>query len=195
MALIFALALPACGAKTKADARLVSAQFPVDLAPDLTTRVYSPRNDSSADIYLTDLDQQALTRALADPADPTTGTIVHLHMFVRPRPGKTPIDATALSATVRYLVLARGQAGVYDGGGFLLPEGTPGRETFSASVPSATVRLAALTPAFVDRVGRGDLRIRFKAERDEPTADLIARVADRFAARAIATTDEDPLAP
>lgn len=193
MAALLALGfLPACGTPdTRATSRLTSAEFPVDLAPNLTQRVFVPRSSSAVDIYLTDLDPQALTRALADPADPTTGTIIHIHMFVQPRPGRTPIDATALSATVRYLVLAKGQAGVYDGGGFLLPESRPTGPTFAAAMLNATVRLEARTPGFIDRVGRATLELDFRAARDEPAAELIERVARRFAFRATVTNAEE----
>ncbi|MEM7756130.1 MAG: hypothetical protein AAF297_10905 [Planctomycetota bacterium] len=192
VALALALfALPACGTPpTKAENRLASTAFPVDLAPNLTRRVYSPRTESSADVYLTDLSPQALTRALSDPADPTTGTIVHVHLFIRPQPGRTPIEETALSATIRYVILARGQAGVYDGGGFLLPEGKPGGDRFEGTMLDASVRLSAATPGFIDRIGRGSLELDFRAERDEPASELIRRVADRFAFRAIQTSRE-----
>ncbi|MEM1183785.1 MAG: hypothetical protein AAGI53_02175 [Planctomycetota bacterium] len=191
-AVLFGLGLSTLGAcsgpSTRAESRLISAEFPVDLAPELPHRVYIPRTQSSADIYLTDLDPQALARALADPTDPITGTIIHLHLFVRPKPGRTPIDDTALSATVRYIVLAKGQAGIYDGGGFLLPEQRPGGDRFEATMLDASVRLSSKTEGFIDRIGRGALELEFKAERNEPSAELIARVAGRYAHRSAEQT-------
>lgn len=177
------------------EGRLESAEFPVDLEPDLPVRVYEPIDESSADIFLTDLTNDEIIAALADPAAGTTGTIIYAHMFVRPRPGRTPIDTTAISVTVRYILLARGSVGVYDGGGFLLPTGKPGREYFAGRIPDADLRLAATTPGFVDRIGRGELSLRFRARRDPETVDLIRRLADRAFRRAEpvpTTTDEAP---
>jgi hypothetical protein len=182
-----------------ADARLVSAEFPVDVVPDLPIRAYVPLTESSADIYLTDLDDQALTRALTDPTAQVTGTIVHAHLFVQPSPGKTPIAETAFSATVRYVIFSRGTIGVYDGGGFCLPRGRPGDDHFAGSIPEATLRINRTTPGFIDRIGRGTLRVAFRAERNRDRVERLSRLTERAVRTATpiddASTPPDDLLP
>jgi hypothetical protein len=114
-------------------------------------------------------------------------------MFVKPRPGSTPIADTACTSTVRYIVLADGRVGVYGGGGFLFPKGKTDGSTFSGSMDDATVRLVASGPGFIDRIGAGVLDVGFKSRRDDELAGLLARTADRLALSAdpIAVTSID----
>ena len=120
---------------------------------------------------------------LEDPARlaQASGQILHVHMFLKPRPGRTPIERTACSATVRYVVLAEGRAGVYAGGGFLFPGGTPDGGRFSGVLPEATLALDGKTEGFRDALGRGVFSTRFSAANDEVLARVIRRASDRVA--------------
>jgi hypothetical protein len=146
-------------------------------SPVLSTSVYLSEDGNTADIYLTDLDAAAL-----DPGAPLaglSGRLVHMHLFLTPKPGSTPIAASACSVTARYIIIAEGQVGVYAGGGFLQPRSSLGEPTYVATVSEATLRLSAKTPGFKDRLGPAMLEARIAAERNEPAAKRIgARVAE-----------------
>jgi hypothetical protein len=150
-----------------------SADGTARLDTTLPTGVYAPIDEQSADIYLTDL---PLAR-LADPNDrlrDVTGMVVHIHMFLVPRAGKTPVDATASNAAVRVFVLAEGAVGVFGGGGFLMPSGTPGDETLSGSIGEASLRLLRRTPDFADRLGPSILAGGIGAKLDEEASRVLA---------------------
>lgn len=85
--------------------------------PPLPTAVYRYQDLNTVDVYLSDVPVESLANPDIDlrewAADEGQNggaergaTIVHIHLFVLPRAGKTPIDATACNATLRQLVLA-----------------------------------------------------------------------------------------
>jgi len=149
-------------------------------APTLPLAAYWAPDASTADIYLTNLDAAAL-----DPGtdlSQVTGRIVHLHLFLVPLAGSTPVGSAACSVTIRHIVLARGSIGIYGGGGFLAPSGRPGNEEFGGSIKGATLRLSGQTTSFVDRLGASTMDAGFTAPRDEAMAKRIAaRVNDVLA--------------
>eukprot|EP00913_Durusdinium_trenchii_P006007 g5619.t1 len=119
---------------------------------------------------------QALTALLENPGDPSiSGQMVHVHMFVRPKPGRTPIQQTAISATVRHLIIANGQVGMYTGAGFMFPSGTPGDKIFGGSITRADLRLERATPGFTDRLGPAEMTISFGARNDPQLSDELHR--------------------
>jgi hypothetical protein len=156
------------------------------VVPEFRVRTYIPVDLNSADVYLSDIPSERLldpNDSLADAA----GSIVHIHMFLVPEAGSTPIDPTACNATVRQVVLAgpRGPegklpaVGVYGGGGFVLPGDDPGARSFSGDLFDATLKLTHATPGFVDRLGAARMSGEFAARRDD---GLSRAVAQRFEA-------------
>ncbi len=127
---------------------------------------------STADLYFTDLSDESLSLG-AELAD-VSGTIVHIHLFAIPKAGKTPIDRTASTATVRTLVVAQGHIGVYGGGGFMMPSGKPGGRSFGGSIAAASIRLTGTTPGFEDRIGAGEFSASVAAPLDDATARRVA---------------------
>ena len=164
---------------TSSSARLRSLEQSVELSPDLRLRVYVAGDRNTADVFLTDLSDEELAAFTAPDSSWTEidGQIVHVHMFLAPKAGQTPIETTAANATVRYAVLTQGQIGVYTGAGFLLPRGTAGDSHFGATLSNATVRLDRATPGFVDLLGPSRLELSFRATREPRTAaELRARI-------------------
>lgn len=149
------------------------------VAPELPHVVYRAADANTADIYMTDLSREELDPA-TDFRD-VEGQIVHLHMFIAPRAGKTPIDQTACSVTVRHAIIANGAIGVYGGGGFFLPSGKAGQKRFGGDVRDATMRLVGSTGGFVDRLGAAQFQGSIRAERDDALAALIGRRMDDIA--------------
>lgn len=190
LTLCTALAAIGCGPiflQTGGQSSFRSDLHPVELDARLPTRVYRWADKNTADVFLTDLDPEILTRP--DDLAQATGQIVHIKLFLRPRPGRTPIQETACSATMRYVVLADGRAGLYTGGGFLFPLNAPGGKTFRAILPESVLELAAKTDGFDDRIGRGSLAMRFRATLNDALAADIDAAADRF------TRALDPVEP
>jgi hypothetical protein len=80
--------------------------------------VYAAQDRNTADLYLTDLPMERLS-AEDDTLAGLSGTIVHVSIFLVPTAGRTPIDVTAVNASIRQVVIADGVVGVYSGGGFV----------------------------------------------------------------------------
>ncbi len=144
----------------------------VYIAPEYPVAVYIAADDFTADVYLTDI---PLSR-LADDADTLAdarGTIVHVHVFLVPWAGKTPVADSAVNCAVRQIVVAGGQFGLYSGGGFVLTD-EPGGSTYSADIRQADLRLAATSPGFVDKLGPALIEGGFSATSDIKASRLIA---------------------
>jgi hypothetical protein len=178
LCLILSAPLTGCSGPSNAASFRASESGP-ELRTEATTRLYMASDRNTADFYLTDI-------PLATLRDPTQdaqlrGVLVHIHMFVAPRAGETPIDDTACSVSIRQLVLAGDQRGLYGGGGFLLPRGTAGKPGYGGRVSNATLRLVGATPGFSDRIGPGLFNADFGADRDERVAREVGARLDEIA--------------
>lgn len=158
------------------NARIRSVVNGDSLAAQLPTRVYTSRDRSTADFYMTDLPLEVFTQG-RDVSD-AAGIVIHVRQFILPKAGRTPIAATASTASVRVLVLAKGDIGVYGGGGFLQNGDAPGERTMSASISEASLRLIRRTAGFEDRLVNATFSGSFSATKDEPASDAIARGMD-----------------
>ncbi len=173
-----------CGGRTVlggGSVRVESIDEGTALRPALRLRAYQAQDKNTADIYLTDLTPEQL-----DPtADPTTlaGSIIHIHMFIRPRPGRTPIEGTASTAAIRHVVLAKGEVGVYSGGGFLLPSGNVGDSRFGGRISRASLKLTRATDGFNDLLGAAELSGTVSAPLDGATAARIEALLEEAAAQ------------
>jgi len=183
MALVLTLAASLLvGCVSGGDVRLQSVANPERVVrPALPTAVFVPTGAAGVDIYLTDLSRRDLD-PLAD-LSLVDGHIVHIHMFLRPSPGRTPIDSNATNATVRHMIFTRGVVGSYEGAGFLLPRMTPGSDTFAARLREASVRLMRHDPGFSDPLGAATLSAEIRAREDPALARLIARRLERESLR------------
>ncbi|MCA9292946.1 MAG: hypothetical protein KDA20_03945 [Phycisphaerales bacterium] len=130
-----------------------------------TTAVFR-ESEGVIDLIVTDLTAEQLRQLASDAPDfAPTGVIIHAHMFLKPHAGRTPISFTASNAAFSMLVLAGPDAGIYGGGGFLLPSAmTPA--SFSARTREATLRLVGQTGGFIDQIGSGELRGSIRARAD-----------------------------
>jgi len=172
-----------CGVGGGGDPELASRLTGAQFAPSLPTRIYAFADRNTADFYLTDLPPEVWTGG-ADVSE-MTGSMVHVHMFLASRAGRTPIEPTASSATIRVVVLGGGTMGVYGGGGFLLRSGEPGDSSFGGAIRAGTMRLLRATPGFVDRLGPCEFKGSFQANLD---ASQAANMQRAFEALVRATT-------
>lgn len=146
------------------------------------TSAYLAGDRNTADVYLTDLPGEALDPA-ADLAG-VSGQFIHIHLFLTPKAGSTPIDSTACSASVRHVVIADGRIGVYGGGGFLSPNTSPGDRVLTGRLSDATLRLVSASPEFGDRLGPSKLDCAFRAPLDQRLANALAARLDTILAKA-----------
>jgi len=162
------------------------AQYPV--------RVFRADDAVSADIYLTDLSDAELGAFFVEDPDWSviTGSIVQIRLFIDPKPGSTPIDQTAVSASVRSIVIARGEIGVYDGAGFLLPGGSIEGGSISGSIRGAPVRLTRRTPGFRDPLASPSFDVSFSVREDRGAADELDARVEALSAAADPVTPRDP---
>lgn len=182
------LALPGCAlfrAEPGGVLTAVSTDGTRSLAPAFTTAAYSFTDENTAEVFLTDLPRERFD----DPRDTLAGAqgiILHMHVFLDPSPGDTPIDATACNVTIRQLVVAGSPdqtkpavptMGLYAGGGFVLLRGSIGDASLSGSMTGGSYRLTRSTPGFVDRLGAGQIAGRFSATQDP---DLARALSARF---------------
>ncbi len=177
--LMVAAGVGGCG--VRGDLAVRSMEHGGMISPTFTTIAYTARGVESADIYLTDLSPADLDPGT--PLDSITGHLIHIHVFLIPKAGKTPIDRNASNVTVRHIVFVRGAIGMYAGGGFLLTQGRPGDATFGGSLRDATLKVVDMSPTFHDALGAGRMRGVVRAPLDEGAASRIASRLDDVIAR------------
>jgi len=158
--------------------------------PSWSTAVYRAIDSNTADIYLTDLPPETFDHPPDPAASFPSGSILAVRMFLAPKAGRTPIDFTASNMTVTHVILTPEAAGLYGGGGFMLPSTRVGGRTFSGRISRATIAPfgSATTSSqvrFVDRLGQSELSGRISARLDDQAAQrigswLTALIEDRF---------------
>jgi hypothetical protein len=146
-------------------ARSLDADPAVILPVKYVSAVYAHGSSSETSFLLSDQPVSALLEGTADEA-----AIVHVALLWEPKPGKTPLGETALNASIRYVILSGGEAGVYGGAGFVMPSGRPGDKKVSLTVRNATLKLLDSTPGFADLLGTAQLEGKFTAQRDDQQA-------------------------
>ncbi len=144
------------------------------LKPAIRSSGYRAEDDASATIFLSDIPLEEL--AAADSLDSLTGSLIEIHSFLTPKPGKTPIDTTASTTTIRLIVFADGQFGLYGGGGFLFPKGQPGDSTFGGRIKHGSVRFLAATSGFADRLGAAEFDAGFTAPEDDAAVATMSHI-------------------
>ncbi len=163
------------------------------LAPNFTTAAYTSIDADTADVYLSDLPRERFANPRDTLAD-CTGSILHLHIFLVPEAGQTPIDSTACNLTVRQLVLTKNAPqgmGLYGGGGFLNPTGDFGSGDIGGSIYAASHRLTRSSGGFNDLLGPGTLSGRFSAPQDEQLAQQMSAKLETLIGTLPAFASED----
>lgn len=157
-------------AVTGTQLELVSTDSGSTFSPALPHCVYRYRDADNADIFLSDIPFDRLGGD-GESADGSglSGTVVHIHIFLTPEAGQTPIESTAFNATVRQFILIDGVAGLYAGGGFVT-SGSFGGGSVAGRVRDVSLRLVRAGGPFTDPLGTASLTGTFRATLDEPAA-------------------------
>lgn len=210
LALAALAALPGCSLfRHEAGGELTARSSMGDkqLSPTFITAAYAPIDQNSAEVYLSDLPAERFLDQRDRLAD-ASGSIVHMHVFLYPSAGDTPIDSTACNVTVRHLILAGKPEGVaasdtplmglYAGGGFWNPRDDIGDDNLGGSLTGASHRLSRATPGFIDPLGSGELSGRLTARRDEELARAMSSKLELLVRRlpaAAPSAEPDPDMP
>ncbi|MGP1347678.1 MAG: hypothetical protein ACTS3F_13555 [Phycisphaerales bacterium] len=145
----------------------VASQFePVVLSPTVRTSLYRSGDRNTADFIVSDIPREELMGLGTELTRPE-GVVVHVHMFLRPSAGRTPVEPTASNATATVYVFAGDAAGVYRGAGFFVPDGRSGGRSFGGRLAQADLRLSRASALFDDRLGRSFMEGRIRGELDE----------------------------
>jgi hypothetical protein len=115
----------------------------------------------------------------------TDGLIIHLDLLWQPAAGKTPMDMSATNVSIRYIVFAAGEVGVYGGAGFALPASPPGGRPSTLTLWDASMELLDSTDGFVDLLSPARLTGRFTAHHDAERARQIRREATNLVSQAL----------
>lgn len=113
-------------------------------------------------------------------ADGLEAFVLHAQLLWVPKPGTTPIDPTATNVTLRWIVFAGGEVGVYGGAGFCWPDGEIGKDALTLDIEASTLSLIASTSGFVDQASPASISGRFRAAyRPAAALELRQRVSRR----------------
>ena len=118
---------------------------PIYLSGNFVTAFYGTHESTETSIILADVPPDQLLAG-----DISLGQVVHVNLLWLPKAGATPMDASATNASIRYVVIANGEVGVYGGAGFVLPLGEAGEPQLSLLVKDASLTLLDSTDGFVD---------------------------------------------
>lgn len=187
--LVALLLVPSCGTLPGGGSSILfdSTAHNHVLRPVFSTQVFTADDINTADVYLTDIPGLGTPEATGEGM---TGNVVHIHMFLYPKAGQTPIDFTASNTTITHVVLANGAYGVYSGAGFLLPSNNPTKgSTFKGHIADATMMPVSATSGFDDLLGWNELSGSIAAKRDDERAEQIRQ----FLAAILANPNLAPL--
>ncbi len=156
---------------------------PVFLDRDFTTSVYAKLNSTETSFFLTDV---PIVDLLA--GNISTGMVVHLDLLWVPSAGATPMDSSATNVSIRYVVFAEGEVGIYGGAGFAMPHGTVGEGTVSLSLRDASLTLLDSTDGFVDLLSPARLTGKLTANLDWNQSQRMAWAVNQIVTNALGYT-------
>lgn len=96
--------------------------------------------------------------------------VVDIRYMWEPIAGRTPVSRNATNLTIRHIVLVGEEVGIYGGGGFGWPNGTPGKTGFGVRITGSSVSLVDSTAGFQDLLSPATLLGTVGAPLDAETA-------------------------
>jgi hypothetical protein len=163
---------------------------PLEIEPVRRTAAIAPRFSQS--YYFFDQDQNLHFIMKADTTDQATGKpvtqIATIRVFWHPKGGVTTLNAAALNATFRYIVMTPDAVGMYEGAGFVRLNSADGKYKFTARVVDGDLRLTQSSASFSDALGRSHFRGYFTALYNDAVAlDMLLAAHREFFARSLVT--------
>ena len=133
------------------------------------------RSDGAGDYHIVG---RASSRPRADA--PAVEQIFHLHVFWRPRPGKTYDHPSLVDAVVRYAITSRQGSAVYRGAGYAYPSPSRWSDELTVKLESATVTLAAQRGDAPELLGQAHVLGTLIARNDPSRAVELMREIERL---------------
>lgn len=111
--------------------------------------------------------------------------VVDIRVMWTPRAGRTPVSRDSTNLVIRHVVLVGDEVGIYGGGGFGWPSGTPGETGYGVEITGSSVSLVDSTDGFRDLLSPATLLGSVGSSLDAKTTvelrDLISQiVTDRL---------------
>ena len=113
------------------------------------------------------------------------GQVVNVQVIWEPKPGMTPLEPTTTDATIRLVVFAEGEVGVYGGGGFAWLRGKPEDGDMGLLITGSNLSLLARTKGFVDLLSPAEMLGTVQGRLDEARAGAIRRAASQAVTNAL----------
>jgi hypothetical protein len=135
---------------------------PVVLPGHYITAYYASHDKTETSFFLADVPLEQLLSG-----EVTRGNVVHLDLLWPPKAGATPMDSSATNVSIRFVVFADGEVGVYGGAGFAVPDGRAGAAHMGLDLQDASLTLLESTDGFVDLLSPARLTGRFTARLNE----------------------------
>jgi hypothetical protein len=127
-------------------------------------------------VVFSDIPYEDLARGTA-----RNGRFLHIEVLWRPRPGRTPIEASSTNLTIRFVVVSEGEVGVYAGGGFgWIDGGTDTDDELGIEITGSSLSLIDKTPGFVDLLSPAEMTGTLGARKNADNARATRRAASQF---------------
>ena len=114
-----------------------------------------------------------------------SGQVVNIEVIWEPRPGMTPLEPTTTNASIRLVVFAEGEVGVYGGGGFAWLRGKPEDGDMGLLLTGSNLSLIARTKGFVDLLTPAEMLGTVQGRMDEAKANALRRAASQAVTNAL----------
>lgn len=111
----------------------------------------------------------------------TDGQFLHIEVLWRPKAGATAIDSTSTNLSIRWVVVSKGEVGIYGGGGFgWIQDGTETDEGIGIEITGSTLSLEERTVGFVDLLSPATMLGEIGAVKDAERARAYRRAASQL---------------
>jgi hypothetical protein len=114
-----------------------------------------------------------------------SGQVVNIQLLWEPKPGLTPMEPTTTNISIRLVVFAEGEVGVYGGGGFAWPRGKPDDGSMGLLITGSNLSLVARTKGFVDLLSPAEMLGTVTARLDDAQSRAMRRAASQAVTNAL----------
>ena len=142
---------------------------------------YDPNNEPS--FILCDVPLNQITSG-----EGTSAQVLHVQLLWDPVAGRTPMESSATNASIRYVVIANGEVGVYSGAGFALYSGNLTDKRVTLTLRDASLQLQEATAGFNDLLSPAHMTGTITATRDNDKARQMHRAASQIVTNALGKT-------
>jgi len=184
--MVVLLAMSGCAGPNAAGSLRVQSlgRDPVTLDTQFKSSFYSHHVVDGTSFMMSDVPIDKLLDGSVD-----SGLIMHIELLWLPMPGRTPLEPTSTNASIRLIVIADGEVGVYGGAGFAMPSGNPADENkISLALRDASLQLLESTAGFNDLLSPGQLTGSVTARRNETETRKLNLAASQLVTNAMKQT-------